>query len=221
MNGHGERKTAANGENIFPNRSSCSDGFAERLRNNCSVGLSVDKRFRLRERGFERIFQHDAIQYQEQLMCQVYFFRHSETGKVVCAFSLSADSLKAAWLPGSRRKKVKELIPRRKNLQSYPAFLIGRLGVAVEFASQGIGSQLLDFIKDLCPFRYPNLARFLLVDAYNEPSVLHYYRKNGFDIVFTTDEQERNYYKRPDTSDPLQTKFLFYDMIKQKINSVD
>jgi hypothetical protein len=78
-------------------------------------------------------FNHDAIQDQEQLMCQVYFFRHNETGKVVCAFSLSADSLKAAWLPGSRRKKVKELIPREKSLQSYPAFLIGRLGVAVEF----------------------------------------------------------------------------------------
>jgi hypothetical protein len=81
-------------------------------------------------------FNHDAIQYQEQLMCQVYFFRHKETGKVVCAFSLSADSLKAAWLPGSRRKKVKELIPREKSLQSYPAFLIGRLGVAVEFSRQ-------------------------------------------------------------------------------------
>jgi hypothetical protein len=73
-------------------------------------------------------FNHDAIKYQEQMMCQTYFFRHNETGKVVCAFSLS--------------------------------------------------------------------------------------------IVFTTDEQERGYYKRPDTSDPLRTRFLFYDMIKQKNNSV-
>jgi ribosomal protein S18 acetylase RimI-like enzyme len=161
-------------------------------------------------------FNHDAIKYQEQMMCQVYFFRHNETGKVVCAFSLSADSLKAAWLPGSRRKKVKELIPREKSLQSYPAFLIGRLGVAVEFGSQGIGSQLLDFIKDICPALYPNLARFLFVDAYNEPSVLHYYRKNGFVTVFSVEEQERDYYKRSDDMESLRTRFMYYDMIQWK-----
>jgi ribosomal protein S18 acetylase RimI-like enzyme len=161
-------------------------------------------------------FNHDAIQYQEQLMCQVYFFRHNETGKVVCAFSLSVDSLKAAWLPGSRRKKVKELIPKEKSLQSYPAFLIGRLGVAVEFGSQGIGSQLMDFIKDICRALYLNLARFLLVDAYNSTAVLQYYRKNGFVPVFSVEEQERDYYKRPDDTEPLQTRFMYYDMIQWK-----
>jgi ribosomal protein S18 acetylase RimI-like enzyme len=161
-------------------------------------------------------FNHDAIKYQEQLMCQTYFFRHYETGKVVCAFSLSADSLKAAWLPGSRRKKVKELIPREKNLQSYPAFLIGRLGVAAEFGNQGIGSQLLEAVKQLCFSNYSNLARFLLVDAYNNPSVLHYYRKNGFLPVFSVEEQERDYYKRPDDTEPLRTRFMYYDMIQWK-----
>jgi ribosomal protein S18 acetylase RimI-like enzyme len=159
-------------------------------------------------------FNHDAIKYQEQLMCQTYFFRHIETGKTVCAFSLSADSLKAAWLPGSRRKKVKELIPREKSLQSYPAFLIGRLGVSVEFGSQGTGSQLMDFIKEFCLFNYPNLARFLLVDAYNNPAVLQYYRKNGFATVFSLEEQERKYYKRPDDTESLRTRFLYYDMIQ-------
>jgi ribosomal protein S18 acetylase RimI-like enzyme len=166
-------------------------------------------------------FNHDAIQYQEQLMCQTYFFRHNETGKMVCAFSLSADSIKAAWLPGSRRKKVKELIPREKSLQSYPAFLIGRLGVAVEFGNQGIGSQLLEAVKQLCSSNYPNLARFLLVDAYNDPSVLQYYRKNGFVPVFSVEEQERNYYKRPDDTEPLRTRLMYYDMIQWEKKSVD
>jgi ribosomal protein S18 acetylase RimI-like enzyme len=161
-------------------------------------------------------FNRDAIKYQEQLMGQTYFFRHNETGKVVCAFSLSADSLKAGWLPGSRRKKVKELIPREKSLQAYPAFLIGRLGVAVEFGSQGVGSQLMNFIKDLCFVRYPNIARFLLVDAYNDPAVLQYYQKNGFVPIFSVEQQERNYYKRPDDIEPLRTRFMYYDMILWK-----
>jgi len=32
-------------------------------------------------------------------------------------------------------------------LKSYPAILIGRLGVATEFNNQGIGSQLIGVIK--------------------------------------------------------------------------
>jgi ribosomal protein S18 acetylase RimI-like enzyme len=122
------------------------------------------------------------------------------------------------WLPGSRRKKVKEFIPREKPLQSYSAFLIGRLGVAANLCGQGIGSQLLDFIKYFCFITYPNLCRFLLVDAYNDPAVLSFYRKNGFDSVFSSEEQERTYYKKSNT-EPLRTRFLFYDMIHWKIQS--
>ncbi|GHV51883.1 N-acetyltransferase [Bacteroidia bacterium] len=184
-----------------------------------SIALSQERQiigFNCGNDDLNEFFNRDAVKYQEQLMCQTYFFRHNETGKAVCAFSLSADSLKAAWLPGSRRKKVKELIPREKDLQSYPAFLIGRLGVAVEFGSQGTGTQLMDFIKNLCFDRYPNLARFLLVDAYNDPAVLQYYRKNGFVTVFSVEEQERDYYKRPDGTEPLRTRFMYYDMKQWK-----
>jgi GNAT superfamily N-acetyltransferase len=160
-------------------------------------------------------FNNEAIHYQNQLLGQTYFFRHKETEKIVCAFSIAPDGLKTYNLPGSRRKKVKEYIPREKSLQSYPAFLIGRLGVASEFAKQGIGSQLMEFIKYICFNQYRNLCRFLLVDAYNNPDVLNFYRKNDFMPVFFTEEQEQKYYHRPDT-EPLRTRFLFYDMIHWK-----
>jgi ribosomal protein S18 acetylase RimI-like enzyme len=162
-------------------------------------------------------FNHDAIKYQYQLLGQTYFFRYPDTRQVVCAFSLSPDSLKMTWLPGSRRKKVRELIPREKPLQSYSAFLIGRLGVTTNLCGQGIGTQLLNFIKYFCSIKYPNLCRFLLVDAYNTPAVLSFYRKNGFDAVFSSEEQEQIYYKKNDKSEPLHTRFLFYDMIRWKI----
>lgn len=38
-------------------------------------------------------FNIDAIKYQEQMLGQTYFFRHKSSRKVVCAFSLSPDSL--------------------------------------------------------------------------------------------------------------------------------
>ncbi len=44
-------------------------------------------------------------------------------------FTVSNDSLKADDLPNSRKKKANKDIPRNKQRKSYPAVLIGRLGV--------------------------------------------------------------------------------------------
>jgi GNAT superfamily N-acetyltransferase len=160
-------------------------------------------------------FNIDAIKYQEQMLGQTYLCRHLQSGKIVGAFSLSLHGLQVADLPGSRRKKVKENIPNEKPLKAYPACLIGRLGVSVEFSGHGAGSQLLNFVKYLCFDSYGNTCRFLVVDAYNKPEVLCFYQKNSFQTVFSTDEQEREY-KRLDSTTPLRTRYMFYDMIHWK-----
>jgi hypothetical protein len=51
------------------------------------------------------------------------------------------------------------------------------------------------------------------VEAYNELSVLNFYLKNDFNFVFSTEEQERDYYKRVNIPEPLRTRVMFYDMI--------
>jgi GNAT superfamily N-acetyltransferase len=158
-------------------------------------------------------FNRDALQYKHQMLSRTYFFRKKSNGKVVCAFSFSASSIKTADLPGSRRKKVKELVPREKMLKSYPGILIGRLGIATEFRGQGIGSQLLNFIKDICIIQFPDVVRFLLVDAYNEPDVISFYTKNKFTPVFSTDEQEKESYQQSE-KEILQTRYMFYDMLQ-------
>ena len=131
---------------------------------------------------------------------------------MVCAFSFSASSIKTADLPGSRRKKVKEYVPREKTLKSYPGILIGRLGVATDFSGQGAGSKLIEFIKDFCLANFPDFVRYLLVDAYNEPAILGFYEKNDFTTVFSTGEQEKEAY-RQQPSEILRTRYLFFDMI--------
>jgi GNAT superfamily N-acetyltransferase len=162
-------------------------------------------------------FNNKAVDYKEQLLAQTNFFQHIETGKIVCAFSISPNSLKTSDLPGSRRRKIKEYIPREKSLQSYPAFLIGRLGVALEYRGQRIGSQLIDYIKGSCLTFYSDFCRFLLIDAYNNPSVLNFYLQNDFSCVFSTEEQERNAYKM-NSDKPLLTRYLFCDMIHWNIS---
>jgi len=158
-------------------------------------------------------FNHDALNYKRQMLSETCFFRHKDCGDVVCAFSFSASSIKTADLPGSRRKKVKEHVPREKTLKSYPGILIGRLGVANAFGGQGVGSQLIKFIKDFCLVNFPYFVRFLLVDAYNTPDVIQFYKKNNFTPVFSTEEQEKEaYHQEPDET--LRTRYMFYDMIQ-------
>jgi len=158
-------------------------------------------------------FNSDAILYRQQMLSETCFYRHKSSGKVVCAFSFSASGIKTADLPGSRRKKVKEYVPREKTLKSYPGILIGRLGVATEFNGQGAGSQLMELIKNFCLAQFPTFVRFLLVDAYNDPAVVGFYQKNKFTPVFSTEEQEKESYRQT-PSDPLQTRYMFYDMIQ-------
>ena len=158
-------------------------------------------------------FNNKALPFKKQLLAMTGFFRYDKNGKVVCAFSLSPNALKAKDLPNNRQKKVMQLIPREKTLQSYPAFLVGRLGVSQEFNGQGIGSQLMRYIKAYCLTKYPDFCRFLVIDAYNSPSVLKFYQKNHFLPVFSTEEQERKTYRiKPEEF--LQTRYLFYDMIR-------
>jgi len=158
-------------------------------------------------------FNCDALNYKRQLLSRTCFFRHIISGAIVSAFSFSASSIKTADLPGSRRKKVKELVPREKTLSSYPAILIARLGVASEFSGLGIGSQMIEAIMRFCQINFPDFVRFLLVDAYNDPRVIGFYKKNYFKPVFSTEEQEKKaYHQRPDEN--LRTRYMFYDMIQ-------
>ena len=147
-----------------------------KLRDDCEMvvlsGEDLISDFDCGDADLNDFFNHDALCYRHQMLSQTCFFRHKASGAVVCAFSFSASSIKTADLPGSRRKKVKEYVPREKTLKSYPGILIGRLGVATAFGGQGAGSQLMSFIKEFCLVSFPYVARFLLVDAYNEPDVL-------------------------------------------------
>ena len=162
-------------------------------------------------------FNNEALLFQSELLGQTYYHCLKETKRIVCAFSLSADSLKTVLLPGSRIKKIKELIPREKALQSYPAYLIGRLGVSVEFAGQGIGSQLLEYIKYYCNFQFSNHVRFLVVDAYNNEPVLAFYQKNEFRFVFSSEQQEKDSLKKTMAENEiLRTRQMFYDMKRWK-----
>lgn len=63
-------------------------------------------------------------------------------------------------------------------MHRYPGVLIGRLGINKEYKHQGIGSDLMTFIKSwFIDAGNKTGCRFLIVDAYNENIPLNYYLK--------------------------------------------
>ncbi|MDO5130582.1 MAG: hypothetical protein Q4D64_11765 [Prevotellaceae bacterium] len=55
-------------------------------------------------------------------------------------------------------------------------------------------------------------CRYLIVDAYNSEIPLAFYKKNGFDFIFSTEEQEKDYRKIV-SDEPLRTRLMFFDLI--------
>ena len=165
------------------------------------------------DKDLNDFFNSDAILYQNERLGKTFFHRHKQTQNVVCAFSLSADSVKTFLLNNNRRRKVRELVPHEKSLQSYPAMLIGRLGVSTEFNGHGVGTQLMKIIKEFCFDKFKHYVRFLTVDAYNKPEVLKYYEKNNFKFLFLTEEDERqNLKKSINIDEPLNSRQMFFDL---------
>ena len=107
------------------------------------------------DKDLDDFFHQDAFLYAEQLLGKTYYF--STTGddkKIVCAFTLANDSIKAALIPNTSRNRIQRKIPNSKRTRSYPAVLIGRLGVAKEFQGTvlSVGSQVIEYIASVQEF---------------------------------------------------------------------
>jgi len=190
------------------------------LESNCTfsvldeVVIKSSKVFDCGHPDLNDFFSNDCIAYSKELLGKSYCFRlDSDSSIITCSFTVSNDSIKVNSLPNSRKKKLIKSIPRPKHFKSYPAVLIGRLGVDQNFKGKGIGKELMDFIKSW--FIDPNNktgCRFLVVDAYNEPNPIQYYKKNDFDFLFSTEEQEKEYMGMS-TNETLKTRLMYFDLI--------
>jgi len=166
------------------------------------------------DKDLDDFFLHDADNYEQQLLSKSYCFRLlSDVSVVVCAFTLSNSSIDARNLPNNRRRKLTENIPYVKSLSSYPATLIGRLGVDKEFGGKGIGSELIMLIKQwMLEPSNKTACRYLTVDAYNNGPALKFYETNGFKTLFSSDKQEKEYIGLPPEKE-LKTRLMYFDLM--------
>lgn len=140
---------------------------------------------------------------------------------IICAFTISNDSIKTFNLPNARKKKVNKDIPRQKQMKSYTAVLIGRLGVhknyrLVNDETDRTGKQLMNFIKSwFIDGANKTGCRFIVVDSYNEINPLKYYSNNEFIPLFSNEEQEKEY-TGIGSDAKLETRLLYFDLIMLK-----
>ncbi len=175
----------------------------------------------------DEFFRLDALDYTHFLMGKSYCFRlKDDMQTIVACFTVSNDSIRIYDLPSSRRNAMWNLTNREKMLTRYPGVLIGRLAVAEGFGCKGIGSDILRFIKKWFTEEDNKTAcRFAIVDAKNEPEVLHFYEKNDFKPLFPREIDEDIYTKPPkdDTERTerlqhprkLRTRLMFCDLLEE------
>lgn len=140
--------------------------------------------------------RNDALFYQQELLTVTYLFENRD-GEIAAFFSLSNDNLRnndfEKWNRLSRK------IANRKRRKEYPAVKIGRLGVNPE--NRGIGSEIIFFIKNWITTENKTGCRFVLVDAYNRPEILQFYKKNDF--MFLTEKDVNK-----------KTRLMYFDLKK-------
>lgn len=186
------------------------------LYEDCSLSELTDKQsiegFSCGDKDLDDFFTNDCFAYTKQLLGKTYCYKLKSDPKiVVCAFTLANAGIRVSDLPNARRKKIEANIPHIKALKDYPAVLVARLGVSIDFRSKHIGSDALEYIKYWFLDLYNKTGcRYILVDAYNNESTLSFYQSNGFACVFSTEQQEKQY---RNIDDKLNTRLMYYDLI--------
>ncbi len=159
-------------------------------------------------------FARDCHKYTAELMGKTYcFVLDANPSVIVCAFSISNDSIKTNYLPNKIKNKLNRKIPYTKRTRSYPAVLIGRLGVNKKYQDKNIGTELMDFIKSwFIDKKNKTGCRYIVVDSYNEPKPIGYYSKNGFSFLFDKIEDEISFFELP-ANTILNTRLMIFDLI--------
>jgi len=148
-----------------------------------------------KDKEINNFFHNEYSGYAEQLLGKSYcFVDERASNKIVCAFTVANAAINISSIPNSKRNKLNRKIPHSKQRSQYPAVLIGQLAVFNGYNHCNIGDELMDFIKAwFISSENKTGCRYLIVDATNTPKVIQYYIDNGFDLIFSSDEEELKY----------------------------
>lgn len=134
------------------------------------------KNFNCGDDDLNDFFHNSSFEYLNKLLAVTYIIEDNDN--TVAFFSLSNDKIAQDTDNKSTWKKIKKKFPHAKHRNDYPAVKIGRLGVSDAYRNQGIGTEILDFIKNMFITNNRTGCCFITVDAYQQSE--GFYLKNGF-----------------------------------------
>lgn len=161
-------------------------------------------------------FINDALTYEKDLMGKTYcWLDNSNDRKIIAMITLANAGIQTTHLPNNPKRHLHKSIAYNKQGRTYPAVLIGRLGVNVEYqgAKFRIGAQIMDFVKKwFISTDNKTGCRFILVDAVNNHHTLAYYERNGFKALFPRENDEKEFYNIDETEE-LRTRMYYFDLL--------
>jgi len=168
------------------------------------------------DEDLDDFFANAAVAYEKELMGKTYcWVLKEDVTTIVGMVTLANAGIQTTHLQNNPRRKINGLITYSKQGRTYPAVLIGRLGVNVDFqgSEYRAGAQIMDFIKEWFK-SYDNKTgcRFILVDAVNDEHAIKYYERNGFRPLFPRISDEKEFYRIPET-EPLRTRMYYFDLL--------
>ena len=167
------------------------------------------------DEDLDEFFRHDVFLYKEELLGKTYcWINRNNDNEIVAIATLSYDGIKTINNDNPSRNAFQRKIPQQKRHRSYPAVLIGRLGVNKSFQGHGlnVGTQLMNALKYWFIDENNKAAcRYMLVDAYNTVPAIHYYIKNGFKPLYKTEQSEKSAFGIPE-DEALKSRVMFFDL---------
>lgn len=175
--------------------------------------LSGTGAFTCGNQEIDDFFKHEALAYRRELFSNTYAFCDIlNDNRIVCMFSVSNGSVNTVRLPGSTKNKFQRVIPNSKRKSSYPATLLGQLGVSLDYKGYNIGSQVVEYIKQMLVMADNfSQSRYLIVDALNEEGILDFYVRNGFRFLYSSEEDECRFSGSKERN-VLRTRVMYCDL---------
>lgn len=197
--------------------------FAYRLNFDCTLFKLSDLilrncyKFDCGADDLNEFFECDALAYERDLMGKTYCWLDNTDDKTIVAMiTLANAGIHTTHLQNNPKRKLHKSIAYKKQGRTYPAVLIGRLGVNKAYQSSyyRIGTQIISFIKNwFISSDNKTGCRFILVDAANNPHTIQYYERNGFLPLFPRIADEKAFYG-VDESESLRTRMYYLDLLR-------
>ena len=151
-------------------------------------GEKIEESFNCGDADLNDFILHEASFYREALLAVSYIAKVDD--RIIAYFSLANDRVSLGDFENKTEfnRFRKHRFVNDKRLKSCPAVKICRFAVDVAYSGTGIGTVLMDFIKDYIIENNKTGCRFITVDAYL--NAIPFYEKNNFSLLLPNDDDK-------------------------------